>query len=175
MVIVYQTPRTPFMGFRVLPWKGEARNVFQRTKRAARAYGTYWISVIVATFARPMASEQVIRQWGRAAVRLGRQASQGQIKRTWAVLREAFPWASPSTPGWTDGDWQRALTRQGRLAILWATMALVAIGVCAEAVTRSWPEEGVVGSGIFALALALRAFAHARIRRWLQRCRRDTG
>ena len=175
MLIVYQTLRTSFTGFWALPQKGEARNVFQRTKRAARAHGTYWVSVIVAAFARPMASEQAIRQWGREAVRLGRQASQGQVKRTWAGLRGAFPWASPSTPGWTDGDWQRALTRQGRLAILWATMALVAIGVCAEAVIRSWPEEGLVGSAIFATALALRALAHARIRRWLHRCRRGPG
>ena len=149
--------------------------MFQRTKRAARTYGTYWISVIAATFARPMAAEQAIGRWGREAVRLGRQASQGQIKRAWAVLRGDLTWASPFTPGWTDVDWQRALMRQSWLVILWATMALVAIGVCVWAVTRSWPQEGVVGSGIFAMALALRAFAHGRIRRWLQRSRRGPG
>ncbi len=175
MVIVYQTIRILFTGFRVSPQKGEARNVFQRTKRVARAYGTYWISVIVATFSRPMAAEQTIRRWGRDAVRLGRQASQCQVKRAWAVLRGSLPWASPSTPGWTDADWQRALTHQGRLAIVWAAMASVAIGVCIWAVTHAWPQEGVVGSGIFAMALALRAFAHTRICRWLQRCRSGRG
>ncbi len=149
--------------------------MFQRTKRAARAYGTYWISVMVTTFARPMAAEQAIRRWGRDVVRLGRQASQGQVKRAWAVLRGALPWASPSAPGWTDADWQRALMRQGRLAAVWTAMALAATGVCIAAVTDSWPQEGVMGSGIFAVALALRAFAHARTRRWLQRGRRGPG
>ena len=149
--------------------------MFQRTKRAARAYGTYWISVIAATFARPMAAEQAIRRWGRDAVRLGRQASQGQVRRALAVLRGSLPWTSPSTPGWTGADWQRALTHQGRLVIVWAAMALAAIGICIWAVTHAWPQEGVVGSVIFATALALRAFAHTRIRRWLQRCGSGSG
>ena len=148
--------------------------MFPRTKRAARAYGTYWISVIVATFSRPMAAEQTIRRWGRA-VRLGRQASQGQVKRAWEVLRGSLLWAPPSTPGWTEADWQRALTRQGWWVLLWASMALVATGTCLWGAAHTWPQEGVVGSGIFAMALVLRAFAHTRIRRWLQRCRSGRG
>jgi hypothetical protein len=145
--------------------------VFQRTKRAVRAYGSYWASVIGAAFARPMAAEESIREWGRDALRIGRQVRQGGIRRAFVALRDSLSWAPPSTPGWTAADWQRALARQAGLAVLWASMALVATGTCVWTFHRAWPEEGVVGSGIFAMALALRAFAHVRIRRWLQRNR----
>lgn len=144
------------------------RPMFRRLKRVASGYFSYWKTLLLTLpLGDVLPAWRFIREGAQELMGAVRRVNVGAFGKTLTTFRESDRWTAPRTYGWRQSRWDRVLARQRHLTLVWAGMAAAAVAIAVWAAAHSWPAGNVAGFGILALALALRALAHWRVRQWL--------